>query len=202
MKILYLKLKNFIGIYSGLGRDEIEIDFSKNKSKFVLLKGSNGSGKTTLLSSLNPFATSNDTRSSIILEGKEGYKEIHYDINGDIYVIKHYISKTTKSFISKNGEELNANGGVKLFNDLILNIFGIDKNYFKIARLGSNMTNFIDMPTAERKKYISNFVSDVDYYLSMHKNANEILKELNSTNKYLENELAKLDSIANLPSTP
>jgi DNA repair exonuclease SbcCD ATPase subunit len=151
MKILYLKLKNFIGIYSGLGRDEIEIDFSKNKSKFVLLKGSNGSGKTTLLSSLNPFATSNDTRSSIILEGKEGYKEIHYDINGDIYVIKHYISKTTKSFISKNGEELNSNGGVKLFNDLILNIFGIDKNYFKIARLGSNMTNFIDMPTRKQR---------------------------------------------------
>lgn len=198
MKIKYLRLDNFIGILAGLGKDTIEIDFTKNKSKFVLLKGSNGSGKTTILSSLNPFATSNDNRNNVIIEGREGYKEIHYDIFGDEYIIKHYINKSTKSFISKNGEELNPNGGVKTFNELILNIFGIDKSYFKIARLGSNMTNFIDMPTSERKKYISNFIGDVDYYLELHKHANEILRDLNSNNKYLENELSKLDSEANL----
>ena len=192
MKITYLRLKNYIGIFSGLGREEVEIDFSKNKSKFVLLKGSNGSGKTTILSALNPFASSNDNRNDIILEGKKGEKEIHYTMNNDTYIIVHYMDKTTKSYIKKNGVELNSSGSVKMFNEIIYTTFGIDKNHFKVARLGSNMTNFIDMPTAERKKYISNFISEVDYYLGLHKKANENLKDITSNNKYLENELSKL----------
>lgn len=49
MTPLKLRLKHFIGIKSGLGRDEIEIDFTTIDGALVALKGPNGTGKSTIL---------------------------------------------------------------------------------------------------------------------------------------------------------
>ena len=35
MKIKYILLENFLGIYAGTGRTKLEIDFSKNKNKII-----------------------------------------------------------------------------------------------------------------------------------------------------------------------
>ena len=96
-----------------MGLKEIEIDFSKSKNNITLFVGDNGSGKTSLLSTLHPFAYygSMDPRSgtSILREGKDGYKEIHIKYNDDIYKIQHHYKNTKKqivlkSFIQKNDE--------------------------------------------------------------------------------------------------
>lgn len=54
MRPLKLTLRNFIGIKSGLNRDELIADFSKMRG-LIALTGPNGCGKTTVLDSLTPY---------------------------------------------------------------------------------------------------------------------------------------------------
>lgn len=197
MKIKYIKLQNFAGIYAGTGLTDLTVDFSKNQNKIIMLIGGNGSGKTTLLSCLQPFRETNDRRKSIILEGKDGYKEICYSNDNDTYVIKHYYSakqtNKNKSFIEKNGEELNESGSIRLFETIINKEFFLDKEYFKIGRIGSNVTNFIDLKTSERKKYINQFVPNIDEYLNAYDIINEKVKNFNRDSAQLKKELENLD---------
>jgi len=201
MKITYLKLKNFIGILEGLGKTELEIDFSNSKNKVIMLFGGIGSGKTTILSSLQPFADSgNDVRKKIIIDSEEGYKEIRYLVKSDNYIIKHFYLKsgTIKSYISKNDIELNPDGGVRTFKERIMEEFLIDSDFTKTNRIGSNVTNFINLSTVERKKYIGNFLTKVDELLVYFK----IIKNKKSNNKALLKDVAdKLKYLPNIDET-
>jgi pseudouridine synthase len=116
MKITYLKLENFVNIKAGMKKTKVEIDLSNSKNNLILLCGPNGTGKTSLLSELHPFANSGnmDVRgeTNLIIEGKDGYKEVHIEDGEDRYVIKHHYlfskkTKSVKSFVTKNGVELN-----------------------------------------------------------------------------------------------
>lgn len=190
MKILRIKLVNFIGIMHGLGKNEIEIDFTKGNNRIVMFLGKNGSGKSTIVGSLTPFKQSTDNREQLILENEDGIKEIDYEHDGHIYKIKHTYpdSGTAQSFISKDGVELNENGGVKTCEDIILKEFGITKDYFKIGKIGSNTKNFVDFTAAERKKYIGNFL-DIEEMLDKYKIANDKLRNLKKDVVSVANEL-------------
>ena len=72
MRIGSIKLKNYIGLYNGMGLDEIYIDFSKAQRKLILIHGNNGSGKSTLLNALNPFPDDN----SSFVDGVQAEKEM------------------------------------------------------------------------------------------------------------------------------
>ena len=163
MKILYLKLRNFIGIYNGMKKVEIELDFSKSNDKFILLIGKNGSGKSTILNALHPFSSNIEEKPTFIRPGKDGYKEIHIYNGKNIYLIKHYYkaSKTghnTKSYITEvteNSEvELNPNGNVESFLNMVSIHLNVDFGFLKLTSLGKDIINFIDFKAAERKKYI------------------------------------------------
>ena len=178
MKINYLKLKNFVNIKVGMKKTEVEIDFSKSKNKLALLCGPNGSGKTSLLSELHPFANSGnmDVRgeANLIIEGKDGYKEIHIQDNEDLYIIKHYYmfskkTKSVKSFIMKNDVELNPNGNVKSFKEVVNDCLGIDQELLKLMRLGSNVTSLINMKSTNRKNFATKLFSDIEVYQGFYK---------------------------------
>lgn len=200
MKILFIKLKNFSSIYTATQSREISVDFSSCKNKVILFTGENGSGKTSLLSCLHPFAKNGslDIRndSPLILIGKEGYKEIHYENNGNIYVIKHFYtpkenSHSVKSYIEKNGTELNQNGNVRSFNALVKEELDIEINYLELVRLGNNVTNFIDKKTTERKSFMGSILSEVDIYLKYFKKVNEDMKRVKSIISHLVDKLGK-----------
>ncbi|WRM43503.1 hypothetical protein [Staphylococcus phage LY01] len=194
MKIKRLKLKNFIGIYAGMGLKEVEIDFSKSKNNMIMLLGDNGSSKTVILSQLSPYRESNDQRRDIIIENEKGLKEIDYIKDNDLYEIKHHYGKNSsqnKSFIKKNGEELNENGGIKLFNEIVDKELGVSKEYFTVGRLGDNVSNFIDYTTGDRKSYINKFVPNIDRYLEAYKVANEKLRVITKDLKSLRFDLDK-----------
>lgn len=177
MKITYLLLENFVGIQKGTGREKLEIDFSESNKRIIMLLGKNGSGKTTILSMLNPFAGSNDKRKKIIMEGKEGKKEIIYFDSSEntyyqivhLYSPKkgrnangHEISSFFKKITEEGEVELNPNGGVRTFEALILEHFKIDSNYFLAGRIGTNVNSFIDLSSSDRKVFISKFLPDID----------------------------------------
>jgi DNA repair exonuclease SbcCD ATPase subunit len=188
MKILYLKLTNFINIVTAFNTETIEIDFSKSNNNVVLLTGPNGSGKTSILSCLHPFPTNGnmDVRSDnpIIVPRENGYKEIHISDGDDLYVIQHFYTRNgdkhiIKSYIQKNGIELNENGNVTSFKEIVEKELGLEQDYMKLTRLGSNVTNFIDMKRQERKNFTGKIISEADIYLSYHK---KIMADKNKVN--------------------
>jgi len=201
MRIVYLCLKNMASIYSAMKRKTIEIDLSKSKNRVILLVGNNGSGKTSLISHLHPFPYPGNmdvrNNSNLIIEGENGYKEIHIEDDNILYIIKHhYINSkngiSVKSFISKNGIELNPNGNINSFKEYILMEFLLELDFLKLIRLGSNVTNFIDMKATERKGFTSELLSDIDIYSQFFKKINEDSKILRIMLKSVVDKIDKL----------
>ena len=167
MRYIYASFKGYIGFYNGLGLEKLEIDFTKCKNNIVLICGGNGVGKSTLLNSLNPFP---DPSSSFV-PNMDAMKQLTLFDNGDTYQIK-IISpadtkggrKTTKAFISKNGLELNENGNVSSFKEIIFSEFDLDSNYISLTKLSSNDRGLGDKTPSERKKFVANIISNLDWY--------------------------------------
>ena len=202
MKITYIMLKNFSAIETGMHKKKLEIDFSNTKNTVVLLVGPNGSGKTALLSTLHPFAYPGtmDVRanSSMIIADCDGEKEIHYDKSGVKYVIHHYYKNskrglTVKSFITKNGNELNPNGNVTSFNEIVYDELGIQSDYMKLLRLGSNVTNLIEMKASERKSFTSDLISELNMWLELYKKVSEDNRVLKGLLNTVTNKLQRLN---------
>ena len=187
MKINYIILENFANIKTAMNADKIYIDFKKAKNKVILLVGPNGSGKTSLLSLLTPFASIGnlDVRSTtgLIIEGKNGYKEIEIVDDSNIYLIKHFYTAkkdthSVKSYIQKNGEELNPNGNVSSFKEWVKMELGIEMDYLKLIRIGSNVSSMINMTETERKTFLNKLLEEADIYLKYFKKVNDEVRQL------------------------
>ena len=207
MKITYLKLENFTGIYNGTGEQILELDFSNSFFNLItLLSGMNGSGKSTLMSTLHPFANTIDGKSSFILNGMDGSKEIHIQNDNHLYKIKHlYLEergkKKTKSYIAKKDvnkqsewKELNPNGTVGTFKELVEKELDVDESFFRLSSIGSDTASFINMTTAKRKEYLSKFLPDVDRYLEAYKTINTKYQAINKNIKFVTDQINKLES--------
>lgn len=204
-KLKRLKLKNFALIKSGLDKDDLELNIENDKSLFYLFIGKMGSGKSAILGHIQPFATYGtlDTRNQTdqILEGKNGVKEIDFIHNNDLFEITHLytwnknsLNHNTKSYIKLNGVELNQNGNVNSFKELIQTYFGIDQNQMRLLRLGSNVTNLIDLKSTDRKNYMSSRLYDAEIYNILSKKLNETLRTNSAKVSLLSDRLLSLSS--------
>lgn len=198
MRILELTLENFAPILAGTGKERIHIDLRDVPTRINVLIGKIGSGKTYILSHLQPFATVGtlDVRNADdpILEGKDGFKEIIYEKDGSEYVIDHYYTwgsstHAKKSYVKKDGVELNPNGNVSTFNDIIQMEFGIDQSFLRLVRVGPNVTNFINMKATERKSFIASLLKDTEIYLMLYKYWSVDLRTINTKVSILMNKL-------------
>lgn len=188
MKILSIQLENFTAIKNAMNTNKVFIDFSDTVNKICLIIGPNGSGKTTLLSMLHPFADLGnlDIRNGndLVLKDKDGYKEIKIRKGDDIYTIKHFYTAhkdknhSVKSYIEKNGNELNINGNVTSFKEYVREELQIEPDYLKLIRLGSNVTSLIDLTATERKNFMSKIMDDIGIYLEYYKSVNTKLRQL------------------------
>lgn len=205
MFISKIKLENVAGIYAGMQMDKLSIDLSKGDMNVInLICGTNGSGKSTLMNSLSPFAT------ETIRDDEHGLKDIVYEKKKWYIKITHrYTPKnngghTTKSFIIKQSKldneiiDLNPNGNVSTFLEVVEHELGITPAKMKLLQLGNDMTNLLKMTSTERKKYITEFTSDVDIYLEKFK---KVSSDFITVKKMLENigyNLVKLGNINSL----
>lgn len=201
MRILYIRLVNFIGIKAGMGVTDIEFDFSNMQKKIIQIYGQNRCGKTVLLHQLHPYSSINlngDERNDLplIIENEIGIKNIVYEIDDCVYNITHTYKPTTNghsisSSIKKDGIELNSNGGVNTFNNIIYQIFGINKYSFQFLINGTQLTSFANMKATQRKSLL-NKAMGIDIYDKIHKLAtddyrytNKLITSLNNTKEYL-----------------
>ena len=201
MRILYIKLTNFIGVQAAMGVRSIEIDFTKIDKPIIQIYGKNRCGKTVLLQQLHPYSSINlngDERSdlSLIIPQETGEKEIAYEVNGKVYKITHTYtptktSHTVSSSIMCDGNELNPSGGVVIFNGLVDQIFGINKYSYQLIINGTNLLSFGTMSVTQRKN-LMNKAMGIDIYDKIHKLAtddyrytNKLITSLNNTKEFV-----------------
>lgn len=201
MRITYIRLENYIGIYNGRGDDILEIDLSQNVNPIVIIRGTNGSGKSTLLKSLTPI---NDD-SNAIVPGVTGRKVIRYLHNGITYEIEyvHPIDKEgkrkqTRGQVYKYGpngkEELNPTWNVSSAKDIIYSLFNLDSNFLALSQLSSEDRGLADKRPAERKSFVSSIINGIEAYNAMYK----IISKKHSMYKSLIQSLtAKINRIGN-----
>lgn len=201
MKIIYIKLTNFIGVHAAMGLKEVEFSFDNIDKPIIQIYGKNRCGKTVLIQQLHPFSSINlngDERSdlSLILPQEVGIKNIVYEVDGDVYNITHTYQPTRSghsisSSILHNGNELNPSGGVTIFNNLIEKILGINKYVFQFIINGTQLTSFGNMSTTQRKNLL-NKAMGIDIYDKIHKLAtddyrytNKLITSLNNTKEFI-----------------
>lgn len=174
MRIKYFKLTNFAGIKYGINSNILELTDIPNG--IVILQGDNGCGKSTTLKTLHIFS---DDKDYLIKKEDETFepasKELIVEHNGiDYHIVHQYNAKgSKKSFIKKNDEELNANGNVSTFEDVIYKEFGFENNTISNTVIGVSSINFIDLTSSKRKEEIASLLPNILDYEKAFKNVNE-----------------------------
>lgn len=176
MKFASIYLSNYIGIYNGMGIYEMHIDMTKCKNRIIIIRGDNGSGKSTLMKALNLFPDPNDAfipglpaRKEIVLVDNETLYKLVFihgvKANGDRDVTKAYITKT----FNDKAVELNENGNVSSYKDILYTELGLDANFAALSQLSNDDRGLADKRPAERKKFVNSIISSLDTYNAIHK---------------------------------
>lgn len=197
MKILYVKLENYIGIFNGRGDNVLEIDLSHTTTPIIVIKGHNGSGKSTLLKALNPMPDSNDQ----FIPGAEAKKTLVYQINTDIvrieylYPVKKDGSRaTTKAQIFKNNEPLNLTNNVSDAKEIIYTLFKLDSSFLALSQLTSTDRGLADKRPSERKIFVNSSISGIEEYNNMYKVIN---KKFSMYKSLINSVVSKINKIGN-----
>lgn len=197
MKILYVKLENYIGIFNGRGDNVLEIDLSHTTTPIIVIKGHNGSGKSTLLKALNPMPDSNDQ----FIPGAEAKKTLVYQINTDIvrieylYPVKKDGSRaTTKAQVFKNNEPLNLTNNVSDAKEIIYTLFKLDSSFLALSQLTSTDRGLADKRPSERKIFVNSSISGIEEYNNMYKVIN---KKFSMYKSLINSVVSKINKIGN-----
>lgn len=176
MRYLYASFKGYVGFYNGMGLEKLEIDFTKCKHNIILICGINGCGKSTLMNSLTVFPDP----SSAFVPNIDGEKKLVLFSEGDTYEIcitspcdNKGGRKQTKAFILKNGLQLNENGNVTSYKEIIFSEFELDSNYISLTKLSGDDRGLGDKTPAERKKFTANIIDNLEVYNNIYKTLNK-----------------------------
>ena len=176
MKFASIYLSNYIGIYNGMGLYDIHIDMTKCRNRITIIRGDNGSGKSTLSKAMSLFPDPNDAfipgmparKEIILVDGETFYKLVF------IHGIKQNGERdTTKAYITKtfNGQavELNENGNVSSYKDILYAELGLDANFAALSQLSNDDRGLADKKPAERKRFVNSIISSLDTYNNIYK---------------------------------
>lgn len=197
MRFLNIKLTGYIGVYQGMGLNQIEIDFTKAKHRLIIIKGANGSGKSTLQQAFNPLPDPNN----FFINGVSAKKELLIQDKDIIYkiVYNHPIKNgsgdrdTTKGYIYKNGLLLNPNGNISDAKNIIYEQLELDSNFVELSTLSIEDRGLVEKKPAERKRFMNSFIPSLDAY-------NNIYKKLSKKSSILKASLNTISS--KIESTP
>jgi len=181
MKYLSLQLKGYIRLVNGIGTPDIFIDFRKQRFKTCIIRGENGSGKSTIFNALSVIPDSNDS----FIPGKPAMKEIYLQDGNTIYIITcvHNVKNngdrdTTKVYFKKqfpDGRivELNENGNVNSYKDILFEELKLDANFIALSQLSMDDKGLAMKRPAERKRFVNSIISSLEVYNNMYKTLNK-----------------------------
>lgn len=181
MKYLSLQLKGYIRLVNGIGTPDIFIDFRKQKFKTCIIRGENGSGKSTIFNALSVLPDSNDS----FIPGKPAMKEIYLQDGNTIYIITcvHNVKNngdrdTTKVYFKKqfpDGKivELNENGNVNSYKDVLFEELKLDANFIALSQLSMDDKGLAMKRPAERKRFVNSIIASLEVYNNMYKTLNK-----------------------------
>lgn len=194
MKMLMARLKNYIGIYNGIGKNDITLQFEDAKH-IITIEGPNGSGKSTILNALNPFPDSLDK----LIPGIEGGKFLSYIKGQDLYniTIVYPVTNsgnrgTTKAYIIKNGANLNPNGNVTEYKEILSNEFELDSSFLALSQLSSEDKGLADKRPAERKRFVNEMLDEMSSYNTIYKTLTKKANFMKGTINNLNDKIAKV----------
>lgn len=203
MRLLRLRLENYIGIYNGMGLSSIEIDFSKCIHKVLIIKGDNGTGKSTIFKALTPLADS----SIDYIPDKTAIKEIAYETDFQTIlnikyesIVKDGIRRPTKCYLNRLNpdgsiENLNPSNNITTAKEVIYDILGIDDNFITLSQLSANKKGLGGLKPSERKRYVNSIISSLTAFNSIHKlitTKSTVLKSI------IDSYVTKLSQIGNI----
>lgn len=176
MRFASIYLSNYIGIYNGMGLNEIHIDLTKCQNRMLIIRGDNGSGKSTLFKAMNLFPDGNDSfipglparKEIVLIDNQTMYKLVfihNIKSNGDRDTTKAYITKTFNDMAA----ELNENGNVSSYKDIIYSELGLDANFVALSQLSNDDRGLADKKPAERKRFVNSIISSLDTYNNIYK---------------------------------
>jgi exonuclease SbcC len=155
VKIKSLKLRGAIGIWKGLGLDEIEIDFTVFEPGLVTITGKNGNGKSTILENLHPFRTmvsrSGSLESHFYL--KDSHRILEFEHNNEDY--KSYLqidalTGASKAYLYKGENPLN-DGLKKTYDEALEKILGSQDVFFNSVFSGQKSKGIAELKPSERR---------------------------------------------------
>ena len=202
MRFLTARFRGLQGLYRNSMTKDVFINFEKCKHNIIYIVGPNGSGKSTLMSALTLLPDP----PSMYLDRELGEKEILVDCNGTIYnihiqypVYANGSRATTKAFISEitpgGGKvELNPNGTVGSFKDIVYSRFSLDPNFMSLSFLSVEDRGIVEKKPSERKKFVANLLESLEVYNDIYKT---LVKRSSVFKSMINSITAKIDSVGN-----
>lgn len=214
-----LRLKNFIGIRSGLGRDEIVIDFDHEDAQLVALVGPNGTGKSTILDNLHPYRLMPSRAGSYSPDsfsfydnvyGTEAVKELEFHHGNQHYraiLLFKLGAKTKKTecylqYLDTDGQWQAARGKDGTISDgktanydrCIESILGTPEMFFTSAFAAQNRRSLSSYTNGEIKGLLSELLG-LDNIATLGKQAHEVAKLLRIRLDGMRDELTRIDGL-------
>lgn len=204
-KLVYFKAINLIGFMSGLSRKSIEIDLEEFYDQDIILcVGANASGKSTFLSLVHPSPYPTNGKRKFVIKGKEGLLVRKYrSIDGTvittkcIYRPKKDGGHTASCYfeIHKPKEEpveLNPNGNVTSYEELLYTYFGINKDFLTFATFSTDVASIVRMTDTERKDSIGTLVPNTKRFEVGFNIVNDKYKNLRNLSRNMAQQILSL----------
>lgn len=204
-KLVYFKAVNLIGFMSGLSRKSVEIDLEEFYDlDIILCVGANASGKSTFLSLVHPSPYPTNGKRKFVIKGKEGLLVRKYrSIDGTvittkcIYKPKKDNGHTASCYfeIKKPKEEpveLNPNGNVTSYEELLYTYFGINKDFLTFASFSTDVASIVRMTDTERKDSIGTLVPNTKRFEVGFSIVNDKYKNLRNLSRNLAQQILSL----------
>lgn len=218
MTPLQLTLKGFIGIRSGLNRDEVTIDFDAlaGDAQLVAIVGHNGAGKSTILDNAHPFRVMpsraggyGPTSFSYYDQtyGGEAKKELTWDHDGVCYrsiiLIKNsgktrkqecYLQRLTDTgqwAAATLADGTPCDGKADAYDRAIQEILGTPEMFFTAAFACQGRRTLADYPNGDIKALMSDLLG-LERYQHLSAQAREVVKALTNRKAALADRVARM----------
>lgn len=218
MTPLQLTLKGFIGIRSGLNRDEVTIDFDAlaGDAQLVAIVGHNGAGKSTILDNVHPFRVMPSRAGGYSPSsfsyydqtfGTEAKKELTWDHEGVCYrsiiLIKNtgktrkqecYLQRLTDSgqwAAATLADGTPCDGKTETYDRAIEQILGTPEMFFTAAFACQGRRTLSDYPNGDIKALMSDLLG-LERYQHLSGQAREVVRALTNRKAALADRVARM----------